>query len=159
MSYDNPRKQSVMQFANAFSSPWRHSWRCSSLWRQVALSSGKDLCIWRSPWQSSSWVATQQLPCAPPLVQAAQWCLPTCINQQHPQHENSRKVQCGAHKHQCGGRNSPAPLVHDERTLKLCLGQGEGNDDHLHPSMEDVLHRASNSHSCLPLVQKWAPVP
>lgn len=43
MSYDNLRQQSVMKFGN--SSPCRRSWRCSSLWRQVALSSGEDRAV------------------------------------------------------------------------------------------------------------------
>lgn len=106
MSYDNPKKQSIMEFGN--NRPRRHSWRCSSLWRQVALSSGEDLCcVWRSLWQSSVWVSTQQLSHVPLLVQAARCCLLLCINQQHPRHEDRGKGQSGGHKQQCGGRNSP----------------------------------------------------
>lgn len=39
------RKWSVMKFGNI--SPYSCSWRCSSLWRQVALRSGEDPCCAR----------------------------------------------------------------------------------------------------------------
>lgn len=96
-----------MKFGN--SSPCRHSWWCSSLWRQVALSSGEDPCCgWegvsdspRREYQHSSFHTSHRL---------SWWRLPLHLNQQQVQDEDSRKGQPGAHKDRCGGRNSPAGI-------------------------------------------------
>lgn len=77
-----------------------------------------------------------------------------------PAQGQREEAVCGSQAPVGGGELAQlARLVCGERTLKPQLGQGEGRDGHLYPTMKGVQRRASSGHSCFPLVQKWAPVP
>lgn len=149
-----------MKFGN--SSPWRHSWRCSSLWRQVALSWGEDPCcacegVYDSPlheYQHSSFHVSHCLSRLPGDASHYAW------TSSNPSMRTAEKGSLGLTSTSAeGGIAQPAPLVYGERTLKPRLGRVEGLDGHLPPAMKGVQRRASNSRLCFPLVQKWAPVP